>query len=170
MEDAPKAFLKELSGESPDVRRGWRAFRRGSYEDAIFDFNHALKHNPHNAEAYIGLAMAWEDKGDYDRAIEYFSKAIELEPRAEKRAGYFYFRALVWPKKNNFERAIEDNTNAIDSNPSLVAAYVNRAYHYRKIGKLEAAVADYDKVLTLTPSDTRAYDARKEVLAEMGTR
>ncbi len=150
--------------ECADILYAWRARSRGRYGEAIANFNHVLRKNPQSAKAYYGLAITWEDKGDYDKALEFLSKAIEIEPEAK----YFYLRALVWLKKNNCERAIEDNTSAINTNPTVAAAYINRAYCYRKIGKLEIAVADYDKVLELTPDDKKAHKAREEVLAQIG--
>lgn len=149
--------------ESSDINRGWRHHRRGDYKYAIWAFEHALKHNPQSAEAYVGLAMSWEDKGDLDKAIEYFSTSIRIEPKAST----YYFRGLVWGKKDNDERAIEDYTSAIRTDPTLAAAYINRAYHYRRIGNFKGALQDYDKALQLNPNDSKAVQARSEVLLKI---
>jgi tetratricopeptide (TPR) repeat protein len=39
--------------------------------------------NPTYAEAYYNRGIAWADKGDYDRGIADYTRAIELNPKAE---------------------------------------------------------------------------------------
>ncbi len=150
--------------ESPDIRRGWRYYRYGEFSEAITSFNFALEKNPQSAEAYIGLAMTWDDKPgkDYDKAIEYFSKAIEIEPKS----GYFWLRGDVWRRKGDFERAIEDYTNAIHKDPGFAGAYTDRGACYISMGKYETALADYEKALELVPSnDQRPYAIQVRTVA-----
>lgn len=147
--------------ESSNIRRGWRHHRWAEYDQAIASFNEALKKNPASAEAYNGLAVSFEDKGDYDQATRYLSKAIELHPKA----GYFWLRGEVWRKKGDFAHAIEDYSNAIDVDPILVAAYVDRGSCYLNLGNYESALESYNKVLQLTSDDTRAYALRARKIA-----
>lgn len=140
--------------ESADIRHGWRYYRYGEFNPAVASFNSALEKNPQSAEAYMGLAIAWKDKKDYDKSIEYFSKAIEAEPKS----GYFWLRGEVWVKKKDFEQAIEDYTRAINLDPSFAAAYTDRGSCYISMGKYEIALADYKKALELIPeNDQRPY-------------
>ena len=119
--------------ESADIRRGWHeidgasnrsGYEKRGYDQAITSFNLALKKNPRSAEAYAGLAIVWWYKKDYDKAIEYYSKAIEIEPKW----GYFWSRAEVWRKKKDFERAFEDYNKVLklipadDQSPYAVGA------------------------------------------------
>ena len=122
--------------ESPDVRRGWRELDRSDYDkrgfdEAIKSFNLALKKNPQSTEAYIGLATLWSNKKDYEKAIEYLSKAIEIEPNP----GHFWVRAEVWRKKKDFERALEDYNKVLEIIPADDLS--PSAVHARKIA-LEA--------------------------------
>jgi len=135
--------------ESADIRRGWRHHYWTEHKQAVESFNLALQKNPKSTEAFIGLANAWEDKGNYDQAIEYFSKAIEIEPKS----GYFWFRGEVWGKKKDFLRGIDDYTSAIKRDPGFAAAYTDRGFCYISMGKYETALADYKKALELIPAD-----------------
>lgn len=143
--------------ESADIRRGWRHYRYGEFNQAIAAFNSALEKNPQSAEAYIGLAMAWDDRpgSDYDKAIKYFSKAIELEPKS----GYFWLRGDVWRRRNDCERAVEDYTSAIDKDPTFAVAFTDRGFCYMSMGKYETALADYKKALELIPVDDQTFYA-----------
>ena len=67
----------------------------GKYEDAVKDFEKALKTDPTNAAAYRGLAKAYEALGSPQKSESTFQKAIELKP--DYWAGYndlgvFYFQ------------------------------------------------------------------------------
>ena len=39
-----------------------------------------IKINKDNAEAFFYLGKAWEQKGDYEKALKYIAKAKELSP------------------------------------------------------------------------------------------
>lgn len=110
--------------ESADIRRGWReidgahnrsGYKKIGYDQAITSFNLALKKNPRSAEAYMGLAIVWGDQGNYDKAMEFLSKAIEMEPKA----GYFWFRGEMRRRnKKDFERAVEDYNKILELIPA----------------------------------------------------
>ncbi|GEM_PF-3729317 len=128
--------------ESADIRRGWRKIDRGDYDkrgydQAITSFNLALKKNPRSAEAYVGLAIVWWYKKDYDKAIEYYSKAIEIEPKWE----YFWSRGEVWRKKKDFERAVEDYNKVLE----LIPADDQRPYAVGARKVALKAIADLQK-------------------------
>ena len=48
------------------------------YEHAIAEFNKVIELAPMNADAYLGLAEAYEKSGDIDKAIETLEKGFEL--------------------------------------------------------------------------------------------
>ena len=48
------------------------------YERAIAEFNKVIELDPMNADAYLGLAEAYEKSGDIDKALETLEKGFEL--------------------------------------------------------------------------------------------
>ena len=48
------------------------------YERAIAEFNKVIELDPMNADAYLGLAEAYEKSGDIDKAVETLEKGYEL--------------------------------------------------------------------------------------------
>ena len=52
-----------------------------------------LRTSPDNYVAIFGLGFGYEQKGDYEKAIRYYKKAIELNPKYSK--AYFYLGALL---------------------------------------------------------------------------
>jgi tetratricopeptide (TPR) repeat protein len=52
--------------------------------------------------------------GDCDKAIEYFTKAIKLNP---DDAYFYYWRSIAYFEKGDYDKAIEDFTKAIELKP-----------------------------------------------------
>jgi tetratricopeptide (TPR) repeat protein len=57
---------------------------------------------------------------------------------------------------------------AIRLNPKSASAYNNRGLAYRKLGKLDEAIADYTSAITLNPIYALAYNNRAYVLEAKG--
>ena len=55
---------------------GVRYLSEGNYREAIIAFNAAIEIDPKRAEAYIGLADAYEAQGDVERARQVLTDAL----------------------------------------------------------------------------------------------
>ena len=109
------------------------------------------------AIVYINRGGAYDYKGEYDRAIADFDKAIELNP---KDGGAYINRGAVNYHKGEYDRAIADYTQAIKLDPKDAAVYTNRGIAYRRQGDFDRAIADYDKAIELNPKYANAYNGR----------
>ena len=105
------------------------------------------------ARAYHGRGMAYGAKGDIDKAIEDFTKAIQYEP---DHAEAYYHRGNSYVIKDEFDRAIEDCDKAIQLNPDAADAYLVRGNAYSSKGEIDFAIMDYSKAIRLKP-DANAY-------------
>jgi tetratricopeptide (TPR) repeat protein len=117
------------------------------------------------AAAYINRGAAYNNKGDYDRAIADFAKAIALDPKA---AIAYYNRGNAYNGKGDYDRAIADYTKAIALDPQDASAYFNRGLAYKHKGDLDHAIADYTKVIALDPDSVIAYNNRGVAFANKG--
>jgi tetratricopeptide (TPR) repeat protein len=86
--------------------------------------------------ALLNQGAAFVEKGQHDRAIAYFNKAIEINP---KLAGAYYNRGYVYDEKGQYDTAISDYNKAIEIDPKYAEAYNNRGFAYHE-GKKQ-----YDK-------------------------
>ena len=50
------------------------------YEEAVENYNHAIKYNQDNFEAYYNLANLLKTLKNYDEANKNYKKVIELNP------------------------------------------------------------------------------------------
>ena len=100
---------------------------------------------------------AYERKGDIDKAIADFTKAVEVNP---KSARAYDFRGALYSKRNERDLAIADFEKAIAINPKYVNAYNNRGIVYGRKGEIEKAIADYTTAMEIDPKYTWAYNNR----------
>ena len=69
---------------------------KGSYDQAIADYNQALRLDPSLAVAYNNRGLAYWDKSDYDQAIADCTEALRLDP---ENAVAYNNRGLVYCSK-----------------------------------------------------------------------
>ncbi len=91
-------------------------------------------------------------------ALQYFSKAIQLNPRYE----YAYFmRGIIYQQVEEYQRSLADYSQAILINPNLQGAYYNRAIlKCDKLNDCRGALADYNQAIAINSKYDEAYNAR----------
>jgi len=102
---------------------------------------------------------------DLVRAIECYTKAIELNPQ---NAVYYASRAAAFSQMGLHEKAIEDCNTSINLNPTYSKAYGRLGLAYFSTGKYFEAVDAYKKGLELEPNSASLKEsliaAQKKVL------
>lgn len=128
-------------------------------------YTKAIELDPQDFYSYGNRGLAYDDLGQYEKAIKDYNKVIELDPL---NALAYNNRGLVYKNLGQYEKAIEDYNKAIAMAPQEVDAYVNRGAVYRKQGQYEAALEDYDKAIQLEPQCAPAYYNRGLVHVNQG--
>ena len=117
------------------------------------------------AAIHNNRGVAYAEKGDYDRAIEGYTEAIQLNP---DYVYAYYNRGSVYREKEDYDRAIEDFTTAINLKPDLVEAYYNRGVAYYERREFAQSIEDYSKTIELKPEFAEAYYNRGEAWLHLG--
>ena len=99
--------------------------------------------------------------GDYKSAIEYFSKAIELNPQDSIS---YHQRGLCYYYENDYEHALKDFNKTINLNPNLTDAYGNRSLTKMQLGDYEGAIKDIEKVLKIAPNNPKSIKQKELIL------
>ena len=133
-------------------------FEVANYEEAILDYNKALKLSPTEiCLVYSMRGNAKRNLGDLDGAISDQNKALGFDPLYID--GYFN-RSSAKLKKGDFIGAIDDYTKVIQINPNDSDAFFNRAYVKNKVGDMKGACEDWKKAADL--GDEEAEKLLKE--------
>ncbi|XP_048257455.1 RNA polymerase II-associated protein 3-like isoform X2 [Haliotis rufescens] len=107
----------------------------------------------HLAEEEKEKGNAYFRGGEYDQAIEHYSRGLQLDPTNHLLPAN---RAMALIKQKKFAAAEVDATTAISLDPLYVKAYMRRASAMVGLTKFELARADYERILNLEPQNKLA--------------
>lgn len=121
----------------------------------------ATSADPNYFMGYFARACAWDDKKDYNKAIEDYSKAIELNPDF---ADAYYKRGFVWQGKKEYDKAITEYDKAIlnyskdiNIDSKNTESYFWRGVAFYHKADYNRAIEDYTKAIELNPNFADAY-------------
>ncbi len=97
------------------------------------------------------------ESGNYNDAIKYFTKNLEIFPNNAKA---YYNRGRIYYNLQNYDNAISDFTKAIQLNPDFAEAYNNRGVTYGDLQNYDKAIPDFTKAIQINPDDAEAYYSR----------
>jgi len=156
------------ANRQPDFKlyyvRGYDYVLKKEYGPAQADLLKVVELNPQYVSAYEQLGIVFSASEQYDKAIENYSRAIELEPKAET----YFSRGVTFYFNKQDDAAIKDFTTCIEMNPKLAAPYYSRGAIYSVGGENDKALADLNKALELDPNYAWAYLTRGQVNAALG--
>lgn len=132
----------------------------GELDEAVDDYQHALRIKPKWAEAYLGLGYVLLDKKDFAGAIADFSRALQIKPAL---VSAHHARGTAFMKQGRMEPAIVDFSSALKLNPVMAEAYANRGLALMVLGREIEARKDLEKCLELRPELKTALDRRVEL-------
>jgi len=93
---------------------------------------------------------------DFDKAVDLFRKAAELDHRNDRSLGAaLQQRAVALAGQNQFQRSIDDFSAALDITPDDPGIYERRAYVEMKLGDYDRALADYSELIKRRPNEAR---------------
>ena len=122
------------------------------------DYDKAIELNPDNADAYYKRGDAYDEMGEYGKAIADYNKAIELDPNHTLA---YYNRGCAYGEIGAYDKAIADYNKAIELNPNDALAYYNRGLAYREKGEVPKVVSDLEKCISLSTDPELTKDAQQ---------
>jgi len=136
-----------VTGPLPDaeayLQRGEAAAGAHRYDQAIADYDMAIRLRPDYAEAYNDRGHAYHWKGgNGDRARADFTRAIELRPNYPTA---YNNRGVVAMAGGDAARSIPDFDRALELNPAFRNAYVNRGNARLRLGRVGPALDDFHR-------------------------
>jgi len=101
--------------------------------------------------------LRYVQKNEQDKAIECFTKAIELNPKFHLP---YMNRGESYNYKKEYKLAIADFDKAIDLNSKCFQAYYGRGYAYHYLNNQENAITNFTKAIDLNPKSGKSYKFR----------
>ena len=139
------------------TNRGVAYYHKGDYDQAIRDYDGAIRLNPDFAFAYNNRGIAYYQNAAYDLAVRDYDEAIRLDPGY---ADAYHNRGLAQYHKGDYDQAIQDYDQAIAVDPDKAEVYYNRGLAYWHKQEYDQAIRDYDGAIRLNPDFAFAYYSR----------
>jgi tetratricopeptide (TPR) repeat protein len=135
-------------------------------------YDEGIRRNPKHPKlylAYVSRGNSYGERGDYDSAIQDYSKALALNP---KLSIAYFNRAYTYAHLKKYREAITDLDETIKLNPKDEKAYFWRGICNVSVRNYPKALDDFSRIIELDPADTRyyalAYTYREMVNATLG--
>jgi tetratricopeptide (TPR) repeat protein len=110
-----------------------------------------------NASDCMKEAKELKGKGEYDKAIVQYTRAIAVEPGLVEA---WHNRGNCWLEKENCDKAIADYTKVIELNPNISLTYFNRGFSWEIKQDYDRAIADFTRAVQLEPNYAEAFSHR----------
>jgi lipoprotein NlpI/transglutaminase-like putative cysteine protease len=145
---------------SAHMARGDAYILQGKYDQAVADFDEAVRLNPDLASKFPSFAHALEDQREFHRAEQVWSSAIGASPSS---ASLYDERGTVRDFLGDHDGAVSDFNRAISlaSPKDKVAAYYNdRAITFWSTHDWRGAISDDTEALKHDDKSATAYRGR----------
>ncbi len=122
---------------------------------------------------YIDNGYSFYDKGDYDKALHSYNKALDfLKPipfSKQRQKDIFYKLGDVWLARGEHEKAISYYKKAIEIDPNYSPAIVSLGDAYYELGSYDEAIKSYRSAIKLSPGDRYNYYELGRILTKKGS-
>ncbi|WP_290794625.1 tetratricopeptide repeat protein [Flavihumibacter sp. UBA7668] len=111
------SFAVMAKAQSPQIREGNKLYKEGRYEEAVLQYEEALKKNPDDFTAIYNRSNALAKKGDKAAAMEGYEKIIQKgkDPRLVEKA--YYDKGVLHQQQQQLDESISAWMEALKMDP-----------------------------------------------------
>lgn len=111
-------------------------------------------YDENNAETYYRRGRVALGKGEYNNAVENFTKSLEINSNI---AMAYFGRSFAWKQTGEIDQALDDVNKGIKLDSSKAAVYVLRGDIYLDKKEYRLALINYNTAITIDPTDEWLY-------------
>ncbi|MEM7375266.1 MAG: tetratricopeptide repeat protein [Bacteroidota bacterium] len=137
-----------------------RRMHKADYLTAI-DLFKRISAESEEVQAMVSLMLTqcYDQAGQYDQALAYYSQLAELNPKDPK---VYIDRAGILTRMESFDDALKDYNQALRLDRDNISALIGRGILYHKQEGYQRALADFGRVLKMNPGWAPVYLSRAE--------
>ncbi len=144
---------KYLSSSNVKLKKGIESYLKGYFTDAINEFNGVVESGATDKDKAIALkylGMIAYDRKQYNKAIEFYNRAIKYD---SKYPQLYKNLAKAYRKNNEYSKALQAIEKAISLNSDATVPHMLKGNILYDIGKYKEAVSAYKTALKLKPNN-----------------
>ena len=129
--------------------------KKGQTDEAIQQFQAAIRLRPGYADAHSNLGVALAKRGQTDEAIREFREALRLKP---DHANAHYNLGIALDKAGQMEGALRQFQEAVRLNPAYIEARYNLGIVLSRKGQMDEAIREFQEAIELKPDYAEAHN------------
>lgn len=106
----------------------------------------------------------------YKEAIDWYTKAIALDPNSVASAALYSNRAASWQGLSNYEKAAEDASFCIKVRPDWLKGYFRKGVAMQNMNKLDEAQKAFDGALKVEPNNHEVMEKLQAINIQLKER
>lgn len=169
IENFNKAIELKANNFDAFFHRGRAYHNMGNFNEAIKNYMKAIEINPTEPAVYVNIGICYREKQepDYEKSVQYLTKAIELFRQYEFA---YVQRSLTYGKMKKYDLAINDLKEAERLNPNSSSTLTIIGLYYLAMGNFDLAIEFYlkaigkNKTLATIQNLTEAYICKKDFI------
>jgi tetratricopeptide (TPR) repeat protein len=126
----------------------------GQYDDAVFQYNRAIKASPKDSALYNNLANVQRDQGHFNDAVTNYNKALSIN--SQLVTAYVNLANVQIYSQRKLDAGIITYEHGIDVMPDNAQLKILLGLAYEQKGKTAEAKAQYQDVLDSDPTNQAA--------------
>jgi tetratricopeptide (TPR) repeat protein len=123
------------------------------------------RHRLHRSVLIYNMAQVHTHIGALEEAIEYYTKAIQMDPNYSE---YYNERGNLLLKLGRLDEATRDYLQAIELSPPYFEVWTNLGNCHRLSGRFEEAITAYSRALDLSPAQAGTLLCRAQSREALG--
>lgn len=156
--------------DSPDTAdtcftRGLVFYSNGDFENALAEFDRAIRSEPEDGEFHLHRGMAHLELERYDRAVMDCTRALDLSPDSLEPCRT---RALAHDALEEYDLAIQDWSHLIHNDPEDAEALYYRGMAHADLAEFNRAVDDFTAAIRNEPGWAEPYLERSRAYEQLG--
>lgn len=151
-DEASLAYLEEAT----------RLYNEKNFDEALTILEKFLAQNPKAYQVQVLMGDCYREKGDFDKAIEFYTRAVEEAKADEKMGKEVTVKSLaaigdIYLKKGDIEKAQAFFKQSIDTNPENETLAYNVGEIYFSNQKLDEAIHYFTIATQIKPAWSPPY-------------
>lgn len=167
--EAEQAFgqaIEQNDHAEARYRKSFALYMQGKFEEAMAELQESEKLDPdktQNPSYHMALGQIYKAMGDWQFAVDAYSKSIELDSEYLPSLQY---RAECYLELSDFYAAVTDCSKAIRIHAEEIKLYQMRSYAYYRLQNYSLARKDIFKIIQLEPESASGYGQLGKVYYE----
>ena len=133
--------------------KGWFYHKQGNVNQAITQYQAALKVNPNFAAAHYNLGLLYKQQGQLEQALTAYQAAIQSNPNYIQAQQAL---ALLYGEKGRLDKTIQIFQAILANDANFAEAHFGLGWAYGQQGRFDKAISAYKITLKLNPNHSTA--------------